>query len=137
MIKSKKRSRNDCGPALDLSAASSFEWKEEKKLAMAMLSLEGPAADRLETFPDSDTLTWVGFKHGLAENLGEEPQAVIDKLQLRRNLVARRQGSDKDVRSFADNYTKSLAKAEAMGNKIPAQLQLIDDLLRRFPEPLG
>ena len=99
-------------------AATCFEWKPEKKLAMAMLSLEGPAADWLDTFPDSDSITWEEFKQGLVERFGEEPQEVIDK------LTARRQGADEPVRAFTDDYTRLLAKAEATSNKIPAQLQL-------------
>ena len=99
-------------------AATCFEWKPEKKLAMAMLSLEGPAADWLDTFPDSDSITWEEFKQGLVERFGEEPQEVIDK------LTARKQWADESVRAFTDDYTRLLAKAETTGNKIPAQLQL-------------
>lgn len=69
---------------------------------MAVLSLEGPAADWLDTLEPWDRLSWFEFKAGLYERFGEDPQDIIDR------LTERRQAPWEDVRAFTDDYTRLL-----------------------------
>lgn len=85
---------------------------------MAILNLEGPAADWLDTVGSLETLAWPDFREGIQERFGKDPQDIIDK------LTERRQGPHEDVRAFTDDCTRLLARADATCNSIPGKLQL-------------